>query len=100
MKMFLTTVLLTLQVVLMAVFQNPRQHGLQHSDPKHTYYCPVTNQVNPIRERLNFWPHVESLVERLTGATHRHDTAVSGQGSGRGWIGSGNSGPNHAGPTR
>ena len=68
------------------ILQTPHQHGLHHSDPKNTYYCPVTNYVNPLLERINFWSHAESLVERVTGATHRHDTAVRGQGPGPDWL--------------
>jgi ubiquitin-conjugating enzyme E2 variant len=68
------------------ILQTPHQHGLHHSDPKNTYYCPVTNYVNPLLERLRFWDHLENIVERLTGATHRHDTAVRGQGPGPEWL--------------
>ena len=68
------------------ILQTPRQHGLHHSDPKNTYYCPVTNFVNPVLERIQFWDRLETLIERLTGATHRHDTAVRGQGPGPEWL--------------
>lgn len=68
------------------ILQTPRQHGLHHSDPKNTYYCPVTNYVNPLLERIQFWDRLETMVERLTGATHRHDTAVRGQGPGPDWL--------------
>jgi len=68
------------------ILQTSRHHGLHHSDPKNTYYCPVTNFVNPVLERVNFWTHLEAIVERLTGATHRHDTAVRGQGPGPDWL--------------
>jgi len=68
------------------ILQTPRHHGVHHSDPKNTYYCPITNLVNPVLERLDFWARVESLIERLTGATHRTDTAVRGQGPGPTWL--------------
>ena len=68
------------------ILQTPRQHGLHHTDPKNTYYCPVTNLVNPLLERINFWARAEAVIERLTGATHRHDTAVRGQGPGPHWL--------------
>lgn len=68
------------------ILQTPRQHGLHHSDPKNTYYCPITNFVNPILEKISFWDRLEKIIERLTGVTHRKDTAVRGQGPGPEWL--------------
>lgn len=68
------------------ILQTPRHHGLHHSDPKNTYYCPITNLVNPVLERMNFWARLESAIEKLTGATHRLDTAVRGKGPGPEWL--------------
>lgn len=68
------------------ILQTPHQHGLHHTDPKNTYYCPVTNLVNPLLERINFWERAEKVVEKLTGVTHRHDTAVRGNGPGPHWL--------------
>ena len=68
------------------VLQTPRHHGLHHSDPKNTYYCPITNLVNPMLELVHFWDRAETVVERLTGATHRPDTAVRGKGPGPEWL--------------
>jgi plasmanylethanolamine desaturase len=68
------------------ILQTARHHGVHHTDPKNTYYCPVTNYVNPLLERLDFWNRLEKVVEFFTGATHRHDTAVRGQGPGPDWL--------------
>jgi len=68
------------------ILQTPRHHGLHHSDPKNTYYCPITNLVNPLLERVKFWDRLESFIERRTGIAHRHDTAVRGQGPGPTWL--------------
>lgn len=68
------------------ILQTPRHHSLHHSDPKNTYYCPITNLVNPLLEHVNFWGRLEGIIERLTGNSHRHDTAVRGQGPGPGWL--------------
>jgi ubiquitin-conjugating enzyme E2 variant len=68
------------------ILQTPRHHGLHHSDPKNTYYCPITNMVNPLLERINFWAHLETIIEKPTGATHRPDTAVRGKGPGPAWL--------------
>lgn len=69
------------------ILQTPRHHGLHHSDPKNTYYCPITNFVNPVLEKIAFWERLEKVIERLTGVTHRHDTAIRGQGPGPEWLG-------------
>lgn len=68
------------------ILQTPRHHGLHHKDPKNTYYCPITNLVNPVLEKLSFWTRVEAVIERLTGIAHREDTAVKGQGPAPEWI--------------
>jgi hypothetical protein len=68
------------------ILQTSRHHGLHHTDPKNTYYCPVTNFVNPLLERVEFWPRLEEFIERRTGIAHRHDTAVRGQGPGPDWL--------------
>jgi len=68
------------------ILQTPRQHGLHHKDPKNTYYCPITNFVNPLLEKMEFWPRLEAFIALRTGVTHRHDTAVRGQGPGPEWL--------------
>lgn len=68
------------------ILQTPRHHGLHHSDPKNTYYCPITNYVNPLLEKVQFWDRLEALIALRTGVKHRHDTAVRGQGPGPEWI--------------
>lgn len=68
------------------ILQTPRHHGLHHSDPKNTYYCPVTNYVNPLLEKTQFWPRLEAFIALRLGVTHRHDTAVRGQGPGPEWL--------------
>jgi ubiquitin-conjugating enzyme E2 variant len=68
------------------LLQTPHHHGLHHKDPKNTFYCPVTNYVNPLLEKVQFWPRLEALIALRTGTTHRHDTAVRGQGPGPAWL--------------
>ncbi len=68
------------------ILQTPRHHGLHHTDPKNTYYCPITNFVNPVLEKISFWTRLETLIERLTGIRHRDDTSLRGQGSGPAWL--------------
>lgn len=80
------------------ILQTARHHGRHHSDPKNTYYCPVTNFVNPLLERVEFWPRLEALIELRTGFAHRHDTAVRGQGPGPDWLAQYRPEPRQPGP--
>jgi ubiquitin-conjugating enzyme E2 variant len=68
------------------ILLTPRQHALHHTDPKNTYYCPVTNLVNPALEALRFWDRLEWLVEAVTGATHRRDSSNRGEGPAPEWL--------------
>jgi len=68
------------------ILQTPHHHGLHHKDPKNTFYCPITNFVNPVLERVSFWTRLEAVIERVTGVAHREDTAVRGQGPGPEWL--------------
>jgi plasmanylethanolamine desaturase len=68
------------------LLQTPRHHALHHTDPKNTYYCPITNVLNPVLERLKFWTRVEWLIERATGIAHRPDTSNRGAGPGPEWL--------------
>ena len=68
------------------VLQTPHHHALHHTDPKNTFYCPITNLVNPVLERIRFWPRLETAIERATGIRHRQDTSNRGQGPGPAWL--------------
>jgi hypothetical protein len=68
------------------LFLTPRNHAVHHSDPKNTYYCPATNLVNPLLERLHFWNAIEWVIWRITGVKHRSDTSIRGQGPGPAWL--------------
>ncbi|MCX6920007.1 MAG: hypothetical protein NTX20_01600 [Verrucomicrobia bacterium] len=68
------------------LLQSPRQHALHHTDPKNTYYCPVTNLLNPFLEFIGFWSNMEAAIEALTGATHRADSSNRGEGPAPLWV--------------
>lgn len=68
------------------VLQTPHQHALHHTDPKNTYYCPITNVLNPVLEKIQLWPRLEHAIERVTGLKHRHDTSNRGDGPGPEWL--------------
>ncbi|MDP3071496.1 MAG: fatty acid desaturase CarF family protein [Opitutaceae bacterium] len=68
------------------VLLTPKQHALHHSDPKNTFYCPVTNLVNPLLECIRFWHGAEWLIARATGMRHRPDTSNRGHGPAPAWL--------------
>ena len=68
------------------ILQTPRQHALHHTDPKNTFYCPLTNLLNPALEFVGLWPKLEAVIEALTGATHRQDASNRGAGPAPTWV--------------
>jgi ubiquitin-conjugating enzyme E2 variant len=68
------------------ILQTPRQHALHHTDPKNTFYCPLTNLLNPALEFVGLWPKLEAVIEALTGATHRKDASNRGEGPPPAWV--------------
>jgi plasmanylethanolamine desaturase len=53
------------------LLQTQKHHGKHHQGAKDSYYCSVTNFLNPILEELEFWKRAEQLVEKLTGAKRK-----------------------------
>lgn len=68
------------------ILLTPRQHALHHTDPKNTYYCPITNLLNPALEAVRFWDCLEAVIETLTSATHRQDASNRGEGPAPAWV--------------
>ncbi|GEP45803.1 fatty acid desaturase CarF family protein [Brevifollis gellanilyticus] len=70
----------------MRLLQTPHHHAIHHTNPKEVHYCPVTNALNPVLDRLNFWAGVEWLLEHTLGLKRQPDTSVPGQGLPPEWI--------------
>lgn len=68
------------------VLQTPQHHAVHHTNPKNVRYCPVTNLVNPILDRLHFWDGVEWLLARTVGLHRRPDTSLPGHGPAPEWL--------------
>jgi plasmanylethanolamine desaturase len=49
------------------VLQTSRHHGKHHSGKKNTHYCVMTNVLNPLLEKVNFWRNLEYFNQRLFG---------------------------------
>ncbi len=56
--------------------QSRAQHALHHRWPRKSHYCPLTNTLNPILERLGFWRRLERVILRLTGLRRRREPKV------------------------
>jgi ubiquitin-conjugating enzyme E2 variant len=55
------------------ILQGARQHGKHHSGQKNTYYCVITNVLNPILERAKFWVGLEAAILLVTGVERRQE---------------------------
>lgn len=55
------------------LLQTQRHHGRHHSGKKDSYYCSITNFVNPILEELEFWNLLERFNARVFGLTRKPD---------------------------
>jgi plasmanylethanolamine desaturase len=53
------------------LLQTQKHHGKHHQGAKNSYYCSVTNFLNPLLEELEFWTRMERLIEKLTGAKRK-----------------------------
>jgi plasmanylethanolamine desaturase len=54
------------------ILQTPRHHSKHHQGEKNSYYCVVTNFLNPILEELNFWRGIERFFSKVFGWKSRH----------------------------
>lgn len=70
----------------LCVLQTPRHHAVHHTNPKNVRYCPVSNLVNPILDRLRFWDGLEWLLAHALGLHRRPDTSLPGAGPAPAWL--------------
>jgi len=56
----------------------PRHHGIHHVSPKQIRYCPITNLLNPILDKIHFWVGAEWAMFYMFGIIRREDTSVTG----------------------
>lgn len=55
------------------LIQSRAQHALHHRWPRKSHYCPLTNALNPLLEKLAFWRRLERTILRLTGLRRRRE---------------------------
>ena len=58
------------------ILQSPRGHATHHTDPKDRSYCTVTDWLNPILDRFDFFARIERFILRTTGLKRRIDESV------------------------
>ncbi|MGJ8725200.1 MAG: fatty acid desaturase CarF family protein [Roseibacillus sp.] len=58
------------------VIQSPRGHATHHTDPKDRSYCTITDWLNPILDRFDFFARIERFVLKTTGVKRRVDESV------------------------
>lgn len=68
------------------LLQTPQHHAIHHTNPKDTYYCPVTNMLNPVLEKIRFWESLEWLLAKTIGLHRREDTSLPGHGPALEWL--------------
>ncbi len=59
------------------LMQSFMHHAHHHRQGKDSHYCVMTNYVNPVLERIAFFPALEKVVLVTTGAAPRLDESVN-----------------------
>jgi plasmanylethanolamine desaturase len=49
------------------ILQTPRHHSKHHQGEKNSYYCVITNFLNPMLEEINFWRNTERFFAKCLG---------------------------------
>ena len=56
--------------------QSPGHHHGHHVNDRDSLYCVLTDVMNPILDRCQFWRGVEWVISRLLGIKKRDDDAM------------------------
>ncbi|MCF6329396.1 MAG: fatty acid desaturase family protein [Henriciella sp.] len=59
------------------LIQSHRHHAAHHRKGKDSHYCVITNHVNPVLERVQFFQTIERLIKWITGRLPRLDDSVN-----------------------
>ena len=59
------------------LLQSHKHHAHHHRKGKDSHYCVMTNHLNPVLERVQFFQTLEALVKRFTGIIPRLDDSVN-----------------------
>lgn len=59
------------------LIQSHRHHAAHHRCGKDSHYCVMTNHLNPVLERVQFFQTLERIVKWTTGQSPRMDDSVN-----------------------
>ena len=68
------------------VLQSAKHHALHHTDPKNSHFCTITNVLNPMLDKIQFWRGLEWLLAKTTSLKRQPDTSIRGCGPGPAWL--------------
>jgi ubiquitin-conjugating enzyme E2 variant len=68
------------------ILQTAKHHARHHTDPKNSHYCTITNFLNLVLDRVNFWNGLEWLLAKTIQLKRQPDTSVHGFGPGPEWL--------------
>jgi ubiquitin-conjugating enzyme E2 variant len=60
----------------LGLLPSPRHHLQHHLDERDSHYCVLTNLLNPVLDRCQFWRGLEQVLERAFGLKKRNDDAM------------------------
>lgn len=58
------------------LLQSAKHHGQHHCGNKDSYYCVITNFVNPMLDGVQFWRGLEWVIEKTLGVKTRPDPSL------------------------
>jgi len=64
---------------LLGVIQSGRQHWCHHRGNKDKFFCTMTDYMNPILEKIQFFPLIESAIYKLTRIKPKQVQSISDQ---------------------
>ena len=68
------------------LLQSAKHHALHHTDPKNSHFCTITNVLNPVLDKIQFWRGLEWLLAKTIGLKRQPDTSIRGHGPGPAWL--------------
>ncbi|MFN9421301.1 MAG: fatty acid desaturase CarF family protein [Pirellula sp.] len=54
------------------MLQSPKHHAQHHIEPFESKYCVMTDWLNPILDRLDFWRRLEEIIWKVFAIRSQH----------------------------
>ena len=68
------------------ILQSAKHHALHHTDPKNSHFCTISNVLNPVLDKIQFWNGLEWLLAKTIDLKRQPDTSIRGHGPGPTWL--------------